>query len=68
LFGFMGLQALIFGFALTALLRRLRTGEKTPRAIFVGVLLLVVIGLSVWSLTYLLVDQWPCFLGVPNCD
>ncbi|MRR32634.1 hypothetical protein EG834_20410 [bacterium] len=68
LFGFMGLQALIFGFGLTALLRQLRTGAKGPGAIFVRVLLLVIIGVSVWSLTTLLIDQWPCFLGVPNCD
>ena len=68
LFGFMWLVALVFGFGLTALLRSLRTGEKTPGAIIVRVLLLVVIGLSVWSLATLLVDQWPCFLGVPNCD
>jgi hypothetical protein len=68
LFGFMGVVALIFGFSLTALLRQLRKGEKTPGAIFVQLLLLVVIGLSIWSLTSLLIDQWPCFLGVPNCD
>ena len=68
LFGFMGLVALIFGFAGTALLRQLRKGEKSAGATFVRVLLLVVIGLCVWSLTSLLIDQWLCFLGVPNCD
>ena len=68
LFGFMGLVTLIFGFAGTALKSQLRKGEKSAGAIFVRVLLLVVIGLCVWSLTSLLIDQWPCFLGVPNCD
>lgn len=68
LFGFMWLVALMFGFALTAWLGELRKGEKTAGAIFVRLLLLVVIGLCVWALTSLLIDQWPCFLGVPNCD
>jgi len=68
LFGYMWLVALIFSFALTALLRHLRTGEKGLGAILVRLLLLVFIGISIWSFSYVLADQWPCFLGVPNCD
>jgi hypothetical protein len=64
----MGLVALIFGFAGTALKSQLRKGEKSAGAIFVRLQLLVVIGLCVWSFSYVLADQWPCFLGVPNCD
>jgi len=68
LFGFMGVMALAFSFAGSAFLRQLRLGKNNPGAILRLVLLMVVIGLSAWSLTGLLTDQMPCFLGVPNCD
>ncbi|HWR66971.1 MAG TPA: hypothetical protein VN364_12715 [Bellilinea sp.] len=68
LFGYMWLVALIFSFAGSAWLRSLRKGEKNPGAILMRLLLLVVIGISIWSFSYVLADQWPCFLGVPNCD
>jgi len=68
LLGFMGAVALAFGFGQTAFVRQLRTGKKGLGTILLLVLLLVVIGLSIWSFTHLLADQMPCFLGVPNCD
>ena len=28
----------------------------------------VFLGLVAWGLFSLILDQWPCFMGVPNCD
>lgn len=68
LFALMSLHSLLIVLLLTVALRRLRTdgslralGPGHWAGIFFGVLLIVVYANVV-------MDQFPCFLGVPNCD
>lgn len=68
LFGFMWLLALSFIVLLVPILRSLQTGNRaTPETIrlFLRLCLLILIA---WMWTSLVLDQMPCFLGVPNCD
>lgn len=68
LFAFMWLHSLVIVLLLTPALRRLRA-EKSFRALglghWTGVLLGVVL---VFVYVNVVIDQLPCFLGVPNCD
>jgi hypothetical protein len=32
------------------------------------VIVLVLSSLNAVGFVFMVVDQWPCFLGVPNCD
>ena len=68
LFGFMWLLPTIFVVILMPIVRDLRAGNSlmaSPLSLVISVTLLVLIGFM-W--TSLLMDQMPCFLGVPNCD
>ena len=68
LFVFMSLHASLMVFALTPALRRFRI-ERTiaglnPRH-WGGLVVAVVLAVLY---VFAVVDQWPCFLGAPNCD
>jgi len=67
LFAFMWLMALSFIVILTPILRSLQTKHGTLPNFS---LLLRIVGLILiaWMWVSLVVDQMPCFLGVPNCD
>ena len=68
LFTFMSLNALFIVLSLTPALRHLRAERSLrglkpgPRA---GLILGALLGLAFANLV---IDQLPCFLGVPNCD
>ncbi len=68
LFTFMSLHSLFIALLLTPALRRLRS-ERTPRALklshWAG---LVLSALLIYAYANVVIDQLPCFLGVPNCD
>jgi len=68
LFSFMWLHALIIVLSLAPALRRLRA-ERRLRALgpghWAGLLLG---GFLVFVYVNVVIDQWLCFLGVPNCD
>ena len=64
LFVFMG--ALAFAFFL--LLRSLWGGTRLPANPAFLAVRVVFLGFVAWSLVSLILDQWPCFMGVPNCD
>ena len=68
LFTFMALHSLIVVLLLTPALRRLRA-ERTLRALklghWAGLLLGAFLG---YVFADVVIDQFPCFLGVPNCD
>lgn len=68
LFIFMSLHSLVIAFLLTTPLRRLRA-KRSLRALnlghWAGLLLAVFLG---YAYVDLVIDQLPCFLGVPNCD
>jgi len=65
---FMSLHALIIVLLLTPALRRLRA-TKSLRALklghWAGLMLGAVLG---YAYVDVVIDQLPCFLGVPNCD
>ena len=58
---------LLFMLLLMPLVKNIRSGNKinvTPR-LFARASLLIFIA---WFCIMILIDQMPCFLGVPNCD
>ena len=68
LFGVMWLMVMSLAFIALSLLRRLETGGRTTgdlAGLLWRVAALIVIA---WMLVSLIVDQMPCFVGVPNCD
>jgi len=68
LFVILWLLPLIFIVVLMPIVRNVRAGDSLmahPIQLLIRVVILVLIA---WMWTSLLVDQMPCFLGVPNCD
>jgi hypothetical protein len=68
LFVVMWLLPVIFIIILTPIVRNVRAGNDilaSPIKLLLSVAFLVLIAI-VW--TGALIDQMPCFLGVPNCD
>jgi hypothetical protein len=67
LFGVMWLLPFSFILILGATRRSLRANERRAFALKVlpGVLAMILVA---WFWIGLVVDQMPCFLGVPNCD
>ena len=68
LFGLMWLLPMIFIVTLTPIVRNVRAGNSiiaSPVNLLIRVVILVFIA---WMWTGILIDQMPCFLGVPNCD
>src|SRR5688572_33482604 len=64
LYGTLYVLAAGFVLALTVVVRNVRTKDNMP-GLIAGALAFVVLAF-VWGT--LVVDQMPCFLGVPNCD
>ena len=68
LFTFMSLHALAIVLLLTPTLRRLRSARNL-RALNLGHWAgLVLSALLIYAYANVIIDQLPCFLGVPNCD
>jgi len=68
LFAIMWLLPVSFILILTPIVRRLRAQERSaanPLSLLLGAVLLVLLA---WLWVGLILDQMPCFLGVPNCD
>ncbi|HEX5809719.1 MAG TPA: hypothetical protein VFY25_13715 [Anaerolineales bacterium] len=68
LFGVMWLLPVVFLWILIPILRKVRAGDSLlaqPARFSLSVISLVIIAV-VW--TSALVDQMPCFLGLPFCD
>jgi hypothetical protein len=68
LFAWLWLLPVIFMITLMPILRTIRAGNgipAQPATLWIRALISVLIA-GLWI--GLLVDQWPCFLGVPNCD
>lgn len=69
LFGIMWLLPTIFIVILIPIVRNLRRAGNSlmanPVSLLISVIFLVLIA---WMWASLLIDQMPCFLGVPNCD
>lgn len=68
LFGFMWLMAVAFIVILMPILRsRQATHQTVPSSLSVLARIALLI-LIAWLWIGLVIDQMPCFLGVPNCD
>lgn len=67
LFGFLWILATLIVALLGSLIQTLRAGSISVRPL---TLLLRITGLTVVVMIWgrLVIDQLPCFLGVPNCD
>jgi len=68
LFGLMWLLSMLFIVILMPLVRNVRAGNSimaNPINFLLRASLLAFIAMM-W--TGILIDQWPCFMGVPNCD
>ena len=68
LFMFMSAHSLLIVLLLTPALRRLRT-ERALSALKLGHWAgLVLSGVLIYAYVNVVIDQFACFLGVPNCD
>lgn len=68
LFTFMSLHSLFIVLLMTPALRCLRL-ERSLRALKLGHWARLLLGtLLVYAYADVVIDQFPCFLGVPNCD
>jgi hypothetical protein len=68
LFTFMSLHSLFIVLLLTPALGRLRA-ERSPRALKLGHWVGLLLGIFLaYVYVNVVIDQLPCFLGVPNCD
>lgn len=68
LFVMMWILPLIFIVTAMPIIRNLRAGNSLmaqPVKLLIRIVILVFVS---WLWTSLLIDQMPCFLGVPNCD
>ena len=68
LFGFLWVLPIIFIVTLTPIVQTVRTGNSVmakPISLLLRVALLLFIA---WFWFGIVIDQMPCFLGVPNCD
>lgn len=68
LFGLLSLLSVAFMVTLAPLLRSIRTGQRltsNPGNFVLRVGSLIIIGM-LWGA--IILDQMPCFMGVPNCD
>lgn len=68
LFGVLWLLPTVFLATLIPMVRTLRAGSTSRASPVFLVLRVVVLVLIAWVWGGLVVDQLPCFLGVPNCD
>lgn len=67
LFGVMWLLPLAFVIILMPIVRSVAAGERNVNPVKLVPRLLLLM-LMAWFWVSLVVDQMPCFLGVPNCD
>lgn len=68
LFILMWINGALFVFILMSILISLRSQKRSN--IFY-IFLILKIGLLIilaWAWADVIIDQWPCFIGVPNCD
>ena len=68
LFGMMWLLPLSFILILMSSVRSLRAGNRNPANWLVLLPKVVLLILIAWVWASLMIDQLPCFLGVPKCD
>jgi hypothetical protein len=68
LFVFMWLLPMLFILTVHPIVRSVRAGNSLMANPIHLVLRVVCLALIAWMWMGILIDQMPCFLGVPNCD
>jgi hypothetical protein len=68
LFIIMWLLAAVFMLTLMSTVRTIQVGNIAMANLAFLVLKVVLLGLIAWEWVEIVIDQMPCFLGVPNCD
>ncbi len=68
LFGFLWLLAIVFIITMMPIVRNVRAGNNIMANPAILLLRVVFLALIAWMWVGILIDQMPCFLGVPNCD
>jgi hypothetical protein len=68
LFGFLWLLSLLFLITMMPILRNVRAGNSLLANPIPLLLRIVFLGFIAWMWLSMMIDQMPCFLGVPNCD
>lgn len=68
LFVMLWLLPTLFSFTVTPIVRNVRAGNNVLAKPVALVLRVVFLAFLVWLWFGLVLDQMPCFLGVPNCD
>jgi hypothetical protein len=68
LFGLMWLLPAIFIVTLMPIVRNLRAGNSIIANPIILLIRIVFLAFIVWMWLGVVIDQMPCFLGVPNCD
>lgn len=68
LFFIMWLSGGVFTYTLESVLRSLQDKKKTKERLLFLIVKVVFLMLLAWIFVGLVIDQWPCFMGVPNCD
>jgi hypothetical protein len=68
LVGLMWLLPILFIISMMPILRNIRAGNNIIATPVILLLRVVFLPFIAWLWVSLLIDQMPCFLGVPNCD
>jgi hypothetical protein len=68
LFAVLWLLPLAVTLTLTPIVRAARAGARIAANPFGLLVRVAFVGLAVWLWGGIVLDQMPCFLGVPNCD
>jgi len=68
LFGFLWVLPIIFIITLMPIVRNLQAGNNIIAKPIIFLLQVIVLTFIGWMWISIVVDQMPCFLGVPNCD
>jgi hypothetical protein len=68
LFVILWLLPLLFILTATPMVRNIRAGNSLIANPVILVVRVVFLALLIWLWSGILIDQMPCFLGVPNCD
>ena len=68
LFGFLWLLSLLFFITIMPIIRNIRAGNSLLANPIPFLLRVVFLGCIGWIWLSMVIDQMPCFLGIPNCD
>ena len=68
LFVFMWLLPMLFIFTVMPIVRNVRAGNGIVANPIIFLIRVIFLALIIWMCFGIVIDQMPCFLGVPNCD